>query len=76
MFQRKPRLYVVLKQDLVICENLPGGTGFESMKGSWKAAEAWHCERPLANMQLQLQLMAWKKRSGKGVEACCHEGNL
>jgi hypothetical protein len=23
-----------------------GGTGFEDMKGSWRAAEAWHCERP------------------------------
>jgi hypothetical protein len=21
------------------------GTGFEGMKGSWGAAEAWHCER-------------------------------
>jgi hypothetical protein len=24
----------------------PSGTGFEGMKGSHRAAEAWHCERP------------------------------
>jgi hypothetical protein len=24
----------------------PGGTGFEGMKGSRRAAEAQHCERP------------------------------
>ena len=24
----------------------PEDTGFEGMKGSGKAAEAWHCERP------------------------------
>ena len=27
-----------------MCKNHPGGTGFEGMKGSWTAAEAWHCE--------------------------------
>ena len=29
-----------------MCKNHPGGTGFEGMQGSWRAAEAWHCERP------------------------------
>ena len=24
----------------------PGGSGFEGIKGSWRAAEVWHCERP------------------------------
>ena len=23
----------------------PSGTGFENMKGTWRAAEAWQCER-------------------------------
>lgn len=27
-------------------EGLPRGTGFESMKGSWRGAEAWHYVRP------------------------------
>jgi hypothetical protein len=29
-----------------MCKSHPGGTGFESMKGSCIAAEAQHCERP------------------------------
>jgi hypothetical protein len=28
-----------------MCKSHPGGTGFESIKGSWKAAVAWHCGR-------------------------------
>jgi hypothetical protein len=24
----------------------PCGTGFKGMKGSWRVAEAWHCEKP------------------------------
>ena len=32
--------------DLVTCKGHPGGTGFEGMKGSRRAAEARHCERP------------------------------
>jgi hypothetical protein len=42
-------------------KNHPGGTGFEGMKGSWTAAEAWHCERPwkvIVKVQPQLQLTA------------------
>lgn len=28
-----------------MCKSLPGSTGFKGMKGSWKAAEPWHCDR-------------------------------
>ena len=34
------------KHDLVICKSHPGGTGFEGVKESCRAAEAQHCERP------------------------------
>ena len=44
MCQRQPRLYLVLAAELGSV-SLPGGTGFEGMRGSWRAAEAWHCER-------------------------------
>jgi hypothetical protein len=37
---------LLLQQDLVICKGHPGGTGFERIKGSHRAAEARHCERP------------------------------
>jgi hypothetical protein len=39
-------LYLMQQQDLVMCKSHPGGTGFEGMKGSCRAAEAQHCERP------------------------------
>jgi hypothetical protein len=29
-----------------MCKSHPGCTGFKGMKGSCRAAEAWHCERP------------------------------
>jgi hypothetical protein len=29
-----------------MCKSYPGGTGFEGMKGSHRAAESWECERP------------------------------
>ena len=29
-----------------MCKSHPDGTGFDGMKGSWRAAEAQHCERP------------------------------
>ena len=58
----------------------PGGTGFEGMKGSWRAAEAWHYERlgksigegtaSVAVGSLEL------KGSCKGVEAWQHEESL
>ena len=28
-----------------MCKSHPGGIGFEGMKVSCRAAEAWHCER-------------------------------
>ena len=40
------KVVLLLQQDLVMCKGHPGGTGFESMKGSCRAAEAPHCERP------------------------------
>lgn len=40
------KVVLLLQQDLVMCKGHPGGTGFESMKGSHKAAEPWHCKRP------------------------------
>ena len=36
----------MLQLYLVICKSPPSGPGFEGIKGSCKAAEAWHCERP------------------------------
>jgi hypothetical protein len=36
----------MLQLNLITCKNHPGGTSFEGMKGSRRAAEAWHCERP------------------------------
>jgi hypothetical protein len=36
----------MLHQNLVMCKSHPGGTGFEGMKGSSRAAEPLHCERP------------------------------
>ena len=46
MFQRQPRLYLKLSAKLPwSCVNHPGGTGFEGMKGTWRAAKARHCER-------------------------------
>jgi hypothetical protein len=29
---------------LEMCKNHLGGTGFEGMKESWRAAKPWHCE--------------------------------
>jgi hypothetical protein len=40
------KVVVLLQRDLVMCKGQPGGTGFEGMKGSQRAAEAQHCERP------------------------------
>ena len=36
----------MLQLDWVMCKDHPGSIGFEGMKGSWRAVEAWHCERP------------------------------
>lgn len=41
MFQRQPPRAAA--GFLVMCKSHPGGTGFEGVKGSWRAAEAGHC---------------------------------
>lgn len=46
----------MLQLDLVMCKNHPGGIGFEGMKGTSRAADAWHSER--------LQGLAWSQREG------------
>ena len=40
------KVVLLLQRDLVMCKGHPCGTGFEGMKGSCRAAEVWHCERP------------------------------
>jgi hypothetical protein len=40
------KVVLMQQQDLVVCKNHPGGTGFEGMKESCRAAEAPYCERP------------------------------
>ncbi|KRY04198.1 hypothetical protein T03_17931 [Trichinella britovi] len=37
MFQRYPRLYLLLQLELVICKNHPDGTGFEDIKAIGEA---------------------------------------
>jgi hypothetical protein len=65
---------------VVTCKSYTGGTGFESMKGSHRAAEARHCERP---WKVIGEGTAWVaingpglKGSCKGVEAWHHEESL
>lgn len=43
MFQTWPKLYLVLAAELGSCKSHPEGAGFEVVKGSWGAAEAWQC---------------------------------
>jgi len=66
----------MLQLYLVMCKSHPGGTGFEGMKGSWRAAEAWYCERPgkaigegTASVAVDGPVL---KGSCKGVEAWHH----
>ena len=46
MFPEIAKVVLLLHPDLVMCKGHPGGTGFEGMKESRRAAEAQHCERP------------------------------
>ena len=66
--------------DLVMCKSYPGGTGFEGMKGSHRAAEARHCERPWKAIGEGAASVAIDgpglKGSCKGVEAWHHEESL
>ena len=70
----------MLQLDLVMCKNHPGGTGFEGMKGSWRTAEAWHCERPWQAIgegaATDVVDGPGLKGSCKEVEAWHHEENL
>ena len=63
-----------------MCKSHPGGTGFEGMKGSHRAAEARHCERPWKAIGEGAASVAIDgpglKGSCKGVEAWHHEESL
>jgi hypothetical protein len=63
-----------------MCKCHPGGTGFEGMKGSCRAAEAQHCERPWKAISEGTTSVAIDgpglKGSCKGIEICHHEGSL
>jgi hypothetical protein len=66
----------LLPISVVMFKNHPGGTGFEGMKGSWRTAEAWQCERPwkaigegAASVTVDRPGL---KGSCKEVEAWCH----
>ena len=63
-----------------MCKSHPGGTGFEDMKGSLRAAEAGHCERLQKAIGEGAASVAADgpglKGSCKGVEAWHHEANL
>ena len=60
-------------------KNHLGGTDFDSMKGSWRAAEAWHCERPGKDIGKDAASVATGSpglhRSCK-VEVWHHEGSV
>ena len=66
--------------DLVICKSYPGGTGFEGIKGSHRAAEAQHCERPWNAIGEGAASVAIdgpeQKGSCKGVEAWHRDESL
>ena len=70
----------MLQQDLVICKGHAGGTGFKGMKGSRRAAEARHCERPWKAIGEGAVSVAIDglglKGSCKAVEAWHHEESL
>jgi hypothetical protein len=63
-----------------MCKSHPGVTGFEAMKGSWKAAKAWHCERPQKVIGEGTDSVTTDslgmKESCKEVEAWHHEESL
>jgi hypothetical protein len=63
-----------------MCKHHPGGTNFEDMKGSCRASEAQHCERPWKAIGEGAASVAvdgsGQKESCKGVEAWHHEDSL
>jgi hypothetical protein len=60
-----------------MCKSYPGVTGFEDVKGSRRAADAWHCERPWKAIGEGAATVIVDdpglKGSCKGVEAWHHE---
>lgn len=63
-----------------MCKSHPDGTGFEGMKGSWRAAEAWRGERPSEPFGEGAASGAVESRGLKGScsedEAWHHEDNV
>ena len=63
-----------------MCKSHPGGTGFEGMKGSHRAAEALYCERPWKAIGEGAASVVVDgpglKGSCKGSEAWHHEESL
>jgi hypothetical protein len=55
---------------LVMCKSHPGGTGFEDMKGSWRAVEASHCESPWKAIAEGAASIAGE---GPGLKVSCKE---
>lgn len=60
----------MLQLDLVKHKNHPGGTVFEGIKWSWRAAEAWQHEKPgeatgenIASVAVEVQGLngSWKE---------------
>ena len=70
----------MLQWDLVMCKSHPGGTGFEGIKGSHRAAEAQHCDRPMKAIGEGAASVAIDGPGLKGpckvAEAWYHEENL
>jgi hypothetical protein len=50
-----------------MCKSHPGSTGFEGMKASCRAAEAWHCERPWKTIGEGAALVAFDNLGLKGT---------
>ena len=59
MFQKRPRLfYLVLAAELGSVIVTQVVLVFKSLKGSWKEAEAWHCDGALVKLQPQQHVKA------------------
>jgi hypothetical protein len=69
-----------LQLDLLMYKNHPGGTSFEGLKGSWRTAKAWHCERPrkaIGERAVSVVINGLGlKESCKELETWHHEGSF